>query len=167
MNKESVNEHTYCLIVSDKTNVQPSKPTPRCLPKASENLSLPSACTHVFLVTLFITISSLNKLWNTCAKGYHSAGRNDGLLARAATWTDLRCIGEGSQTADSTHCMSPFIGRTFGTEHRPAVARSWAGRRSCLQGGTGNSRECCSGSLCVCCDGGSVTAYGRACRGAH
>ena len=103
-------------------------------------------------MTLFITISSLNKLWNTCAKGYHSAGRNDGLLAHAATWTDLRCISEGSPTADSAHCVSPFIGEASGTEQ--ACCCQGLGREELSAGGTGSSRECCPGSPCVCCDVG-------------
>ena len=121
----------------------------------------------MFLVTLFMMVSILNKLWNTCVKGHHSAVRTDELLARAATWTDLRCIREESQTSETTHCMSPFTGNTFGTWNRPVVARGWAGRSCWLQRGTGNFLEWCSVSPCLGCDSSSTTTFVRTCRDAH
>lgn len=74
-----------------------------------------STCAQMFLVTLFTMVSILNKLWNTCVKGHHSAIKNDELLARAATWTDLRGVSEESQTSETTRRMSPLTGKTFGT----------------------------------------------------
>lgn len=55
---------------------------------------------------------------------------------------DLRCISEGSQPAGGTHCLSPFMGKTFGTTDRPTVARAGLGGGVFVcRGGTGNSQS--------------------------